>query len=159
MKTILLTLLSNFFSRREAGLPDQLGLMMDSVKQNIRAEVSAVIFKSLIGLVIAVATILSLVQFGRDLQVLFSQIQYGLYFEIVTFGIVSGAGCYLLYALFRQPPKIVVVAEPTGALDLASMIPGVDVPGIFSRFTEGLVKGYRSNIENSEINRNLQTDF
>jgi len=82
MKTILLTLLSYFFSRKEAGKPDQLGLMMESLKENVRAEVSAIIVKALIGLIISVATILALIQFGRDLQVLFSQIQNGLYFEI-----------------------------------------------------------------------------
>jgi hypothetical protein len=155
MKTIFMTLLSYFLCHHKTVEAfDQSGIM-ESIKENIRAEVSAIIFKALIGLVIAVATLMALLQFGRDLQVLFSQSEYGLYLEIATFGIVSALGCYLLYAIFRPAQRIVVVAEPSQGLNVS----GVDVQGIFSRFTEGLVKGYQSNMTEAEINRNLQTDF
>jgi hypothetical protein len=87
--------------------------------------------------------------------VLFSQIEYGLYFEIGTFGIAAAAGCILLYSIFRPAPKVIVVSEPAPGLDLG----GVDVHGLFSRFTEGLAKGYQSGLSKSDINANLQTDF
>ena len=150
MKQILMTLLPFFFGSRNNNPGQNLNGLVEGVKENIRAEVSALIFKALIGFVIAATSVLALLQFGRDLQIIFSQYQYGLYLEIVTFGIVGIGGCVLLFLLFKPPQRIVVVPEPEH---------GIDIQGLFSRFSEGLVKGYQSGMSPTENPRHLQTDF
>lgn len=150
MKPIIMTLLSFFLGAKADNAIANIGLV-EAVRESIRAEVSAVIFKSLIGLVVAVSTIFSILQLGKALQVLFNQYKYGLFFEIGTFGLVSASGCVLLYLVFRTPPKVVIQT---------TTVEGVDLPGLFSRFTEGLVKGYQSNMaSNTDPNRTLQADF
>ncbi len=150
MKPLLMTLISFFLgAKADHAVSDSTAGIIDMVKENIRDELSGIIFRILVGLVIAVATIFAILQFGRALQIIFNQYQYGIYFEVLTFGIVSAGGFYLLYLMFRPAPRIVIQSSP---------VEGVDLQGLLSRFSQGLLKGYMSG-PNSTTNRSLEADF
>jgi hypothetical protein len=149
MKNILLSLLP-FLLKRASGA-DHIYRTLDMIKENIRDEVSAIIFKTLMGLVVTVTTIFSLVQLGQALVIFLNKYENGLYLEMATFLVIGAAGCYLLWILFRPQPRIIEKEQAAS---------GVDIQHIFSKFTEGLTKGYESNMPAGiRADRNIQTDF
>lgn len=150
-KQILMTLLSFFLgAKADHAVAGNTAGVVDLVKENIRAEVSAIIFRSLIGLVVAVTTIFAILQFGRALQIIFNQSPYGVYFEVVTFGAAAIGGIYFLFQMFRPAPRIIVESP--------SPIEGLDIPGILQGFSQGILKGYM-NGSNSRNNRTVEADF
>ncbi|MGZ3690048.1 MAG: hypothetical protein ACXVAX_01005 [Pseudobdellovibrio sp.] len=131
MQQILLTLFSYFFSKRNHDSNPH-GSLIDAVKVTIRAEASALIFKTLIGIVLAGAAIFSFIQFGKALEVLFSQYENGVTFQLVTFIVTTALCCTLLYFLFKKPnvPHVDLTAHQPHHLE-----------GVLANFTEGLMQG------------------
>ncbi|MCC2677905.1 MAG: hypothetical protein K0R29_481 [Pseudobdellovibrio sp.] len=154
-KQILMTLLSFFLgAKADHAVANNAQGVVDLVKENIRAEVSAIIFRSLMGLVIAITTIFALLQLGRALQIIFNRSPYGPYFEVVTFGAVAVAGFYVMLQLFRPPPRIII--------ESSSPVEGLDIPGLLQRFSHGLLKGYMNGStskSNTNTHRTLEADF
>lgn len=150
-KQIIMTLLSFFLgAKADHAVASNTAGVVDMVKENIRAEVSAIIFRALIGLVVAVTTIFAILQFGRALQIIMNQSPYGVYFEVLTFGVVAAGGVYLMFALFRPPTRIIIQSDdPVDALN---------IPGLFQQFSQGLAKGF-TNGSTSRTNRTLEADF
>jgi len=152
---ILMTVLSFFLgAKADHAVAANTQGVVDLVKENIRAEVSAIIFRSLMGLIIAVTTIFALLQLGRALQIIFNRSPYGPYFEVFTFGAVAVAGIYLMLQMFRPPPRIII--ESTNPVE------GIDLPSILQRFSHGLIKGYMNGskgTQNTNTHRTLEADF
>lgn len=150
-KQIVMTLLSFFLgAKADHAVASNTTGIVDMVKENIREEVSTLIFRALIGLVLAVTTIFAILQLGRALQIIFNQSPYGVYFEVVTFGVVAIAGIYLMFAMFRPAPRIIIQSDEAVA--------GLNVPGLFQQFSQGLLKGY-TNGTNQRTNQTIEADF
>ena len=107
-----------------------------AVKDSIHAEISTIILKTLFGLVLAAIVIFSVLQFGKALQIIFSQYENGLYFELATFGIAAIAGCVVLFALFSTTKK--------SASERVEITPSLDIQGLMAQFNDGFVKGFKT---------------
>lgn len=150
-KQIVMTLLSFFLgAKADHAVAGNTAGIVDMVKENIRTEVSTLIFRALVGLVIAVTTIFAILQFGRALQIILNQSPYGVYFEVVTFGAVAAGGIYLMFAMFRPAPRIIIQTDDPVA--------GLNLPGLFQQFSQGLAKGF-TNGSGPRTNRTIEADF
>lgn len=135
MQQILLTLISFFFGARHS--QSDLGIgAVKILKDTVRAEISAALFKALAGIVLSAVTIFSFIQFGRALQALFKQYAYGLQFEIITFAVITLVAAISLFVLFKERRPI---TQPQ-----AQAHHGIDFESLITQFTEGLAKGYQS---------------
>lgn len=119
---------------------------LDLIKENIRSEISALIFKTLAGLVLACVAVFSLVQLGQAFQVLFSRYEYGLFFEILTFTAVSALCAGFLYYLFKDGVKA-VAARKEAEKAAEERDEDFSPEGLLATFTDGLRKGLEAGHE------------
>ena len=72
------------------------------VKKSIRDEVSTIILKILIGLILTSLIIFSLIQIGLSFQIFLIQIENGYIYDFVIFGFITMISLILLFRIFNQ---------------------------------------------------------
>jgi hypothetical protein len=95
---------------------------------SIRSEILAVGFVLLAGVVLAATTLFSIIQVAEAAQILISQIENGLVYQIILFGAVAAIGGRLMFLIFKshqKPPE-----------------PGIDFKNLAMILANGLIEGF-----------------
>jgi hypothetical protein len=143
--TILISTMALFSKERADGLNEN--LMLD-IKQSIVAEIYAVSFKLIMGVILASGIIYSIFRLGVASEIVLSRLENGLYLEILVFGVAAIAGLIFLFLLFRVTPvraaKGIVIAPQTFNLE-----------HVATKFVEGFLQG----LENPPPKKSHMKDF
>lgn len=144
LRQLMLVVSSLFFNlkRKHSGVQED---FTDAVRKSISAEVSQLSFRLLAGSVLVGLSIFCLTQFGRALQVWFSQLENGFVYEIIFFGGIAFVSLWGLYRLFHPEESQIVDAEPT--------FQNSAVNSLSSEFVKGFLNGLHSS--RSTVNANL----
>ncbi len=144
----LILALSAFASGYKEVLSDNKDGLLDDIQKSIQEAVLTLAFKLFIGLVLTSVIIFSLFKLGEAAEILLSQLENGLAFEIIFFTsifIFSSIGLYLM--LYGQSIKSV----PTNIKDEASPIQA-DLQKLAMNFADGFISGLESADANKKAN-------
>lgn len=112
------------------------------IKNSIKAEVSLISLKLMIGIIVTITVVASIIQFGSAFLILLSHYKFELYFKLISFGALISLGLIVLYLLFRMKNKKVEKRESMEGL--------VDLTVIACAFANGILEGYTAVIEKDE---------
>lgn len=120
------------------------------LKRTIRAEILAISYKILIGVVLAATVIFSIIQLGKAYQVYLSFYENGTVIEIASFAFVAVFGSALLYYLLASSKR----KAPVESVDHSGEISvKTGLQSAAAKFAEGFFKGLETrNPERNPIN-------
>jgi hypothetical protein len=129
---------------------DEQDKLTRNLKEIIRFEITAIIYKLLLGFVITATVIFSLFQFGQKTKIILDKFENGIGLQLLSFGSVSLVGLFLLYFLFRRyqvSPSIIKDSDQS-AIDLQEM-------GM--KFSQGLIEGYNTHKKSHQTEEEKHT--
>lgn len=145
----LLSYVMSVGSNRTTKFPDN---SVEFVKEAVRAELSRIAFKLLVGSILVSGIAYALVQLGRSLRIFLNQYQNAYSLEVLTFsGVLVGCSA-LLYALFKDRLKTdSSQIKSAGPLMVADM-----VQNNLMKFSDGFMRGLKARKPvDTEISSNL----
>jgi len=104
LKYLILALSPFAFNRGESAV-DRANNPIESIKKALRDEVSALVLKSLLGVLVVSIVVFSIIQVAKAIQILLSQFENGFLYELVGFSVVAAIGSIMLYHLFKDSSK------------------------------------------------------
>jgi hypothetical protein len=112
-----------------------------SIHNKIANEITLIIYKLMIAVILIFAISLSLYEFTDSIKILLSHLENGIVIKLISFGSISLLGIHILSRTFKyQPPPPEQTRPPTQTQE------SIDMHGLGVKFIEGMIEGY----ENSE---------
>ena len=111
-----------------------------TLKETIRTEISAIIYKLLLGFILTATVLFSLFQFGQKIKIVLDKFESGLGLQLLSFGSISLVGLILLYLLFRRNQAALSLTKEPDQSE-------IDIKAIGMEFAQGLIEGYNSHEE------------
>lgn len=121
------------------------------IKGAIRDEISALIFKVLVGVVLASTIVYAIFHAGQAFQTLAHQFENGYIFELIVFGLLAVVASSGLYLLFQNSVERSAI-QNRDSLNLAS----IDYDLLLFKFTEGFVEGLVTKEEPKPIDETFE---
>ncbi len=139
MKYLLLMIsyLFTFVIKGKREAPSLLPLQI--VKNILRQEISLVVYKALVGVVLASIIIFSVNQMGRSFSIIMSQLEYGYIIEFVVFIAIVGGCSFFLHRIFSSKPlKASSTATPS---EEELFLKSLDLGSLKTQLIKGFLEG------------------
>ena len=120
--------------------------MLEFIKRTNREEIYSIVFKVLVGVILATTIVYSIFRAGDAFLVLVHRLKNGYVFELIGFGILASAAFTSLYFLFQSSNRKSARRELS-----ADGLPMLDYELIAIKFVEGFVEGLTSQTQDTRI--------
>lgn len=136
----LLLMISYLFTFVIKGKKEAPSLLPFQIVKNIlRQEISLVVYKALVGVVLVSIIIFCMNQMGRSFSIIMSQLEYGYIIEFVVFIAIVGGCSFFLHRIFSSKPlKASSTATPS---EEELFLKSLDLGGLKTQLIKGFLEG------------------